>query len=154
MSTQTVRNLTDFRHATLPGMPLTLEQSQTLIAAAHEHAYSAGLKVTVAVVDEGGLLKALGRMDGAPPLSAQIAEAKAAGAAVWHRDGDQLASVQDQRAAFFESVGRLTRLPLIPADGSVVIRDGDRVLGAVGVSGAKPEEDRECAEAGIAAVLG
>ena len=53
--------------------------------------------MTVAVVDEGGLLKALGRMDGAPPLSAQIAEAKAVGAAVWHRDGDQLASVQDQR---------------------------------------------------------
>src|SRR5687767_8432938 len=119
-------------------MPLTLELSQTLIAAAHEHAYSAGLKVTGAVFDEGGLLKALGRMDGAPLLSAQIAEAKAAGAAVWHRDGDQLQAVEDQRAAFFQSVARLTRLPLIPADGSVVIRQGDRVLGAVGVSGAKP----------------
>jgi uncharacterized protein GlcG (DUF336 family) len=46
-------------------MPLTLEQCQTLIAASHEHARSARLKVTVAVVDEGGLLKALGRMDGA-----------------------------------------------------------------------------------------
>ena len=63
---------------------------------------AAGLDVTVAVVDEGGLLKALGRMDGALPLSAQIAEAKAVGAAVRHRDGDQLASVQDQR-------GRLLR---------------------------------------------
>jgi glc operon protein GlcG len=133
-------------------MPLTLEQSQMLIDAAHEHARGAGLSVTVAVVDEGGLLKALGRMDGAPPLSAQIAEAKAVGAAVWHRDGDQLAAVQDSRAAFFESVGRLTRLPLIPGDGSVVIRRGSDVLGAVGVSGAKPEEDRECADAGIAAI--
>jgi uncharacterized protein GlcG (DUF336 family) len=133
-------------------MPLTLDQTQTLIAAAHEHARGAGLNVTVAVVDEGGLLKALGRMDGAPPLSAQIAEAKAVGAAVWHRDGDQLAGVQDQRAAFFGSVSQLTRLPLIPADGSVVIREGDAVLGAVGVSGAKPEEDRECAEAGLAAI--
>ena len=135
-------------------MPLTLDQTQTLIAAAQEHAYEAGLNVTIAVVDEGGLLKALARMDGAPPLSAQIAEAKAVGAAVWHRDGDQLAALQDQRGAFFGSVGRLTRLPLIPADGSVVIRDGGAVLGAVGVSGAKPEEDRECAEAGVAAVLG
>ena len=88
------------------------------------------------------------------PALLQIAEAKAAGAAVWHRDGDQLASVQDARGAFFESVSRLTRLPLIPADGSVAIRDGDTVLGAVGVSGAKPEEDRACAEAGVAAVLG
>ena len=134
-------------------MPLTLDQTQTLIAAAHEHAREAGLNVTVAVVDEGGLLKALGRMDGAPPLSSQIAEAKAVGAAVWHRDGDQLASVQDQRGAFFGQVSQLTRLPLIPADGSVVIRDGGAVLGAVGVSGAKPEEDRECAEAGIAAAF-
>jgi glc operon protein GlcG len=135
-------------------MPLSLEQSQTLIAAAHDHARDAGLKVTVAVVDEGGLLKALGRMDGAPPLSAQIAEAKAVGAALWHRNGDELASVQDSRAAFFASVSSMVRVPIIPADGSVVIRDGDTVLGAVGVSGAKPEEDRECAEAGVGAVLG
>lgn len=134
-------------------MPMTLEQTQTLIAAAHAHARDAGLRVTVAVVDEGGLLQALARMDGAPPLSAQIAEAKAVGAAVWHRDGDALAGVQEQRGPFFESVSRLTRLPLIGADGSVVIRDGDTVLGAVGVSGAKPEEDRECAEAGLRSVL-
>ena len=134
-------------------MPLTLEQSQTLIAAAHEHARESGLRVTVAVVDEGGVLQSLGRMDGAPPLSAQIAEAKAVGAAVWHRDGDQLAGVQESRPGFFESVSRLTRLPLMGADGSLVLRRGDAVLGAVGVSGAKPEEDRECAEAGAAAVL-
>jgi uncharacterized protein GlcG (DUF336 family) len=97
MSTRTVSSLANFRD-NLAGMPLTLEQSQTLIAAAHEHAYGTG--------------------------------------------------------AFFESVGRLMRLPLIPADGSVMIRDGDAVLGAVGVSGAKPEEDRECAEAGVRVVLG
>ena len=134
-------------------MPLTLQGCLTLIAGAHEHASGAGLSVTVAVVDEGGLLQALGRMDGAPPLSAQIAEAKAAGAAVWHRDGDALAAVQDSRGAFFASVTALTRLPLIPADGSVLIRAGGRVLGAVGVSGARPEEDRACAEAGVAAAL-
>jgi uncharacterized protein GlcG (DUF336 family) len=62
--------------------------------------------VTVAIVDEGGLLKALARMDGAPPLSAQIAEAKAVGAALWHRDGDELASVQESGAAFFASSAR------------------------------------------------
>jgi len=134
-------------------MPLTLAQTQQLIAAAHDHAGGRGLTVTVAVVDEGGLLQALARMDGAPPLSAQIAEAKAVGAAVWHRDGDQLAAVQDSRAAFFASVSTLARLPIIPADGSVVIRDDGAVLGAVGVSGAKPEEDRECAEAGMRAAL-
>jgi glc operon protein GlcG len=112
-------------------MPLKLEQSLTLIAAAQDHAHSSGLKVPSPSWTRAGSW-ALGRMDGAPPLSAQIAEAKAVGAAVWHRDGDQLASVQDQRGAFFESVSRLTRLPLIPADGSVVIRDGETVLGAIG----------------------
>jgi len=134
-------------------MPLTLEQTQQLISAAHERARSSGLAVTVAVVDEGGLLQALARMDGAPPLSAQIAEAKAVGAAVWHRDGDQLAAVHESRAGFFGSVSTLARLPIIPADGSVVLRDGEAVLGAVGVSGAKPEEDRGCADAGILAVM-
>jgi glc operon protein GlcG len=135
-------------------MPLTHEQSQTLIAAAIDQASGDGLKVTVAVVDEGGLLKALARMDGAPPLSAQIAEAKAVGAALWHRDGDQLAAVQEDRAAFFAQVSELVRVPLIPADGSVVIRDGETVLGAVGVSGAQSDQDRVCADAGIRAVFG
>jgi glc operon protein GlcG len=133
-------------------MPLTLEHTQTLISAAHDKARADGLRVTVAVVDEGGLLQALARMDGAPPLSAQIAEAKAVGAALWHRDGDELAAVQESRAAFFAQVSALARVPIIPADGSVVVRDGDVVLGAVGVSGAKPEEDRACAGAGVAAV--
>ena len=135
-------------------MPLTLERSFKLIAAAHAHAASNELNVTVAVVDEGGLLKALGRMDGAPPLSAQIAEAKAVGAALWHRNGDELALVQESGAAFFASVSQMVRLPIIPADGSLVIRDGDTVLGAVGVSGAQSDKDRACAEAGVAAALG
>ena len=131
-------------------MPLTLEQAQTVIAGAHEHATQLGVRVTVAVVDEGGLLQALGRMDGAPPLSAQIAEAKAVGAAVWHRDGGALAEVHQARPGFFAQVDRLVRLPLIPGQGSVLIRRAGAVLGAVGVSGALPEQDRECAEAGLA----
>ena len=73
-------------------MPLSLAQAHVLIAAAHDHAVANGWKIAVAVVDEGGLLVALGRMDGAFPLSSQIAEAKAAGTALWHRDGEQLAA--------------------------------------------------------------
>lgn len=135
-------------------MPLTLDQAQTLVAAAHARAREQGLRVTVAVVDEGGLLLSLGRMDGAPPLSSQIAEAKAAGAAIWHKDGGQLAALKDRNPAFLESVGRLTRLPLLPVLGSALIRDGDAVLGAVGVSGAASEQDVDCAEAGLRAVFG
>ena len=133
-------------------MPLTLDQAQALLAAARAHATEAGLRVSIAVVDEGGLLLALARMDGAPPLSPQIAEAKAVGAAVWHREGGSLAEVQRDRPAFFAQVDRLVRMPLIPGHGSLLIRREGAVLGAVGVSGAQPEQDRECAQAGLDAV--
>jgi uncharacterized protein GlcG (DUF336 family) len=133
-------------------MPLTLAQAQTVIAAAHQHAGRLGVRVTVAVVDEGGLLVALGRMDGAPPISPQIAESKAVGAALWHREGDSLAQVNNDRPAFFAQVDRLVRLPIMPGLGSLLVRSGDAVLGAVGVSGALPEQDRDCAAAGLATV--
>lgn len=135
-------------------MPLTLEEAQTVVAGAQDHANQLGLRVTVAVVDEGGSLQALSRMDGAPPLSSQIAEAKAVGAAVWHRDGDGLLEVHRSRPGFFAQVDRMVRLPMIPGAGSVLIRRGDAVLGAVGVSGALPEQDRACAEAGLATLVG
>ena len=43
-------------------------------------------------------------------------------------------------------------MPLIPAQGSVLVRRGERVLGAVGVSGAAPDQDKACAEAGLRAI--
>jgi len=135
-------------------MPLTHEEAQTVIAGAHEHANQQGLRVTVAVVDEGGHLVALGRMDGAPPLSSQIAEAKAVGAAVWHREGESLRELNEGRPAFFDQVDRMVRLPMIPGAGSVLIRRGGAILGAVGVSGALPEQDRECADAGLRSLGG
>ena len=103
----------------------------------------------VAVVDEGGLLQTLARMDGAPPLSSQIAEAKAVGAAVWHRDGASLAQVHQERPGFFNAVAQMVRVPIIPGLGSILIRRSGSVLGALGVSGGKPEQDLDCAEHGL-----
>ena len=88
-------------------------------------------------------------MDGAFPLSAQIAEAKAFGAALWHRDGDELAARRESHQGFFDAVSKLARLPLIPGPGSVVIRNGESVLGAAGASGASGDDDRACVEAGL-----
>ncbi len=137
------------------GQPLMIsrEHAQRIVAAAQAHAAGLEIRVTVAVVDHGGLLKALDRMDGAPPLSAQIAEAKAQGAAVWHRDGHALAELVNDRPGFVAAVSQMTRLPLIAGAGSIVIRDAEgRVIGAVGVSGGQPDEDRACCEAGIGAL--
>lgn len=134
-------------------MSISQDATRTVIVATQARARELGLRVTVAVVDTGGLLIGLDRMDGAPPLSAQIAEAKAQGAAVWHRDGHALADVAQDRPAFVAAVSQMTRLPLIAGAGSLVIRDETgTVLGAVGVSGGKPDEDRACAEAGLAAL--
>jgi glc operon protein GlcG len=133
-------------------MPLTIAEAFNVINAAHQHAADNGWKVTAAVVDEGGLLKALGRMEGASPLSAQIAESKAVGAALWHKDGDSLMELQDSRPAFFAQVERLVRLPILPAQGSVLIRRDGEIIGAVGVSGATSNQDKDCALVGLASI--
>lgn len=130
-------------------MPLNLLQAQEVAARAHAKAGELNIRITVAVVDEGGLLVALARMDGAPPLTPQIAEAKAVGAAMLHRDGGSLADLAKDRPGFFGVVDRLVRVPIVPGLGSVLIRREGAVLGAVGVSGGRPEQDLECAEAGV-----
>jgi glc operon protein GlcG len=130
-------------------MPLTLAEATKLISGARARAVQLDIRITVAVVDEGGLLVALERMDGAPPLSPQIAEAKAVGAAMLYRDGASLAELAKDRPGFFAVVDRLVRVPIVPGLGSVVIRRDGRVLGAVGVSGGRPEQDLECAESGL-----
>jgi uncharacterized protein GlcG (DUF336 family) len=133
-------------------MPLSLEESLRAIAAAQAHAQKIAIRVSVAVVDEGGFLVALSRMDGAMPLSAQIAEAKASGTALTLREGEQLGELYRDRPGFFAVVSRLTRVPPVPGPGSRLARKEGRVQGAVGVSGGKPEQDVECAEAGLRAI--
>ena len=112
-------------------MPVSYDEALKMIQAAHERARQMGIRVTTAVVDEGGLLQGLGRMTGAPPLSAQIAESKAVGAALWHRDGASLAEVNQQRPAFFQAVAQLVRVPIIPGLGSALIRRDAAILGAI-----------------------
>jgi len=133
-------------------MPLTLKQAQEVVDRAHAKAREIGINVTVAVVDEGGLLIALGRMDGAPPISPQVAEAKAVGAAMLHRDGASLAELAKDRPGFFSVVDRLVRVPIVPGLGSSLIKRGDQVIGAVGISGGKPDQDVEVAQAGLSGV--
>jgi glc operon protein GlcG len=130
-------------------MPLTLIDANKAIDKAHAKAKELGINVTVAIVDEGGLLIALGRMDGALPLSPQLAEAKAVGAAMFLRDGGALAQMAQDRPGFFSAADRLVRVPLIPGLGSVPIKKDGKVVGAIGVSGGRPEQDLECAEAAL-----
>src|SRR2546423_3994722 len=133
-------------------MPLTLAEATKLISDARGKAGQLDIRITVAVVDEGGLLIALERMDGGSPLSPQIAEAKAVGAVMLHRDGAALAELAKDRPGFFSVADRLVRVPIVPGLGSLLVKRDDQVVGAVGVSGGKPEQDLECAEAGVSSV--
>ena len=63
-----------------------------------------------------------------------------------------LAQVHQERPGFFDAVAQMVRVPIIPGLGSTLVRRDGAVLGAVGVSGGKPEQDLECAEAGLRAV--
>ena len=127
------------------------EQALRIIEAAHLHASHINVRVSVAVVDAGAHLIALGRMDGANPISPQIAEAKAVSAAMFQRDGGALLQTATERPAFFNAVSGLVRTSLVPGHGSVLLEQDGAIVGAIGVSGAKPEQDLECAEAGAGA---
>ena len=129
---------------------MTLADAHRVIEAASRKADALGIKVTVAVVDEGGHLVALARTDGAGPLTPSIAEGKAIGAALLRRDGAALLSIANDRPAFWTAVKDRDRLAMVPGPGSVLLMHGGTVLGAVGVSGGPPEQDAECAEAGAA----
>ncbi|MEP6752594.1 MAG: heme-binding protein [Candidatus Dormiibacterota bacterium] len=130
-------------------MPVRLTKAHDVIEKAHAKAKQLGIKVTVAIVDEGGHLIALSRMDGAIPLSPQLAEAKAVGAAMFGRDGEALAKMAQDRPGFFSAADRLVRVPLIPGLGSALIAEDGKTIGAVGVSGGTPDQDLECAQAGL-----
>jgi glc operon protein GlcG len=134
-------------------MPLTLHEAQTVITGAHERAAQIGAVVTVAVVDEGGHLEALGRMNGAAPLSARIAETKAASVALFRRDGSALRQMQEASPGFFAQLGQAVRVPILAGAGAMLILRGDTVVGALAVSGGMaPGQDDECAQAGLTAL--
>jgi glc operon protein GlcG len=135
-------------------MPLTLEEAQTIIVGAHECAATIDALVTVAVVDEGGHLQALGRMSGAAPLSARIAETKAASVALFRRDGAALRQLQEANPGFIAQLDRAVGVPILAGAGAVLIRRGDTVLGAMSVSGGMmPGQDDQCAAAGLTALV-
>ena len=127
---------------------LELDDVKRMAAAAEAHARQHGWAVTIAIVDAGGHLLWLQRLDGASPASAQIATAKAHTAALGRRESKVYEDMINQgRASFLSAPGLQGML-----EGGVPITVDGLCLGAVGVSGVKSVEDAEIARAGIAAL--
>jgi len=119
-----------------------------MAAAACAHAQAQGWAVSIAIVDDGGHPLWLQRLDGAAPVSAHIAPAKARTAALGRRESRIYEETINQGRTSFLSVPQLEGL----LEGGVpVIVDG-HCLGAVGVSGVKSDQDAQVAKAGIAAL--
>ncbi len=127
---------------------LELDDVKRIAAAAEAHARANGWAVCIAIADAGGHLLWLQRLDGAAPISAQIAPAKAHTAALGRRESKVYEDMINQgRASFLSAPGLAGML-----EGGVPILVDGQCLGAVGVSGVKSLEDAEIARAGIAAL--
>lgn len=129
-------------------MILGSEDMECIGKAALAHAAKAQWQVTVAIVDGGGHLQWLWRMDDASPASASIATAKARTAALGQRDTKFYEDmVNAGRPGFLSAPGLECIL-----EGGVAIEVAGRCVGAVGVSGVRSNQDAEIARAGIAAL--
>jgi uncharacterized protein GlcG (DUF336 family) len=126
---------------------LTLDDAKKLLAVAEEEARRNNWEVVVAILNDGGRIVAVHRMDGARPGNDQIAIAKAntsvmtcRPSVVWER------WIEGRHKAY-------ATFPFIAAQGGLpIIIDGD-VIGAIGVSGVKAAQDEQIAMAAIQAVF-
>lgn len=127
---------------------LSLDDARRIAGAAEAEAKAHQWAVTIAVVDDGGHLLWLQRLDGAPPVSAEIAPAKARTAALGRRESKVYEDMINQGRVSFLSAPALAGM----LEGGVPIVVGGDCVGAVGVSGVKSTEDAQIARAGIAAL--
>ncbi|MEB0045588.1 MULTISPECIES: heme-binding protein [unclassified Pseudomonas] len=120
-----------------------LEVSQILTAARTE-AQSHQWAVTIVIVDDGGHPLALERLDGCAPIGAYIATEKARTSALGRRESKGYEEMVNGGRYAFLSAPLLTSL-----EGGVPIIVDGQVIGAVGVSGVKAEQDAQVAKAGV-----
>ena len=127
---------------------LELADVKAIAAGAEAEALKNNWAVSIAIVDDGGHLLWLQRLDGAAALTSHIAPAKANTAALGRRETKAYEDiVNGGRTAFLSAPG----LSGLLEGGVAIVKDG-QVLGAVGVSGVKSHEDAQIARAGIAAI--
>ena len=132
---------------------LSLEQAQTIVAAALKEGRTLGLKpLSVAVLDAGGHLVAFAREDKSSNLRPQIAVAKASGALALGVSSRVIGEMAVERPTFVNAAAGLNPAGIVPAAGGVLIQSGGVTIGAVGVTGDLSDNDEKCAIAGMAAV--
>jgi glc operon protein GlcG len=150
-SARTVSSLTNSPPNAMKQKPfLTVDDARRMAKAAEAEATTNQWAVTIAIVDDGGHLLWLQRLDGAAPLSAQIAPAKARTSALGRRESKVYEDmINGGRSAFLSAPAGGGML-----EGGVPVMIEGHCIGAVGVSGVKASEDAQVARAGVAALAG
>lgn len=125
---------------------MTLAAAKEIASAAEAEARKNNWTMVIAIVDDGGNLVYLEKMDGTQIGSIEVAQAKAKSAINFKR------STKVFEDGLVGGRQALLKLPgAIPIEGGVLIMAGDQIVGAIGVSGAQSKEDGQVAAAGLAA---
>ncbi|GEK45721.1 heme-binding protein [Halomonas pacifica] len=127
---------------------LGLKEVNAILDAAQREAQANDWRITVAIADDSGELLGLRRLDGAAPMTAMVSAQKARTAALSHKETRVFEDmINGGRTAFLSAP-----LEGLLEGGVPVLVDG-QVIGAVGVSGVKSDQDAQVAKAGIAAII-
>jgi len=120
---------------------LTIDEATSLCAAARDAASELGVAMSFAVMDPAGHLLSFARMDGAPWISADVAQGKAWTAAAY---GTPSAAQKDKMAPmpnFASAITTMTHGRFTPQTGAVPVYRGGTLLGAIGASGGTGDQD-------------
>jgi uncharacterized protein GlcG (DUF336 family) len=131
------------------GPPISLEQAKTVMAGAETEARENHWNVVIAILDSGGNLVMLQRLDGAQFGSVEVAREKAYSAVAFRRPTKVFQDLVGQGGANLRLL-RMTGAAVLEG-GIPIVADG-KIIGGIGVSGAAGEQDAQVAQAGIEAL--
>lgn len=125
---------------------LTLDDCKKMMAACEAEARRNKWDVVIAILDDGGHLLLLERMDGATPANAEIAVQKGRSAAISRRSTKMWEDrIKDGRVS-------MLKMPVLPVQGGIPVMHQGECVGGIGVSGVQSHEDEQIAQAGANAL--
>jgi len=125
---------------------LTLDDCKKITAACEAEARRNKWDVVIAILDDGGHLLLLERMDGATPANAEIAVQKGRSAAISRRSTKMWEDrIKDGRVS-------MLKMPVLPVQGGIPVMHQGECVGGIGVSGVQSHEDEQIAQAGANAL--
>ncbi len=125
---------------------LPFQDARSLADDALARALGLGKALSIAVVDYGGFVVLIERMDGARPMTPDIALSKAYSAAVMQRPTTMLENWRQSDPVFFTQVGRMGKHPIVATKGGYPLKRDGTILGGLGISGGSPDEDQQICE--------